>query len=200
MDGLYAPRRTVLDPILADAAVAAGAEIRFDTIVVDVVRDPSGRVSGVSYRDRDGQVRTAEADLVIGADGIGSTVARRVGAPTSHSGRASTAALYAYLPSPGVTGYEWIYSLTASSGAIPTNDGMICLTLSVATSRFDAEVRQDPHGSPLEILGELDPRTSTPPGSARMGSDPSVDGRASCARHRVTAGRSSGMLDSSAIH
>src|SRR5215471_6268556 len=29
VDALYAPRRTVLDPVLADAAAAAGADVRF---------------------------------------------------------------------------------------------------------------------------------------------------------------------------
>ena len=44
VDALYAPRRTVLDPILVDAAVAAGAEIRYGITVTDVSRDDRGRV------------------------------------------------------------------------------------------------------------------------------------------------------------
>ena len=42
VDALYAPRRTVLDPILVDAAVAAGAEVRFGITVTDVSRDAAG--------------------------------------------------------------------------------------------------------------------------------------------------------------
>src|SRR6188472_157530 len=37
MEGLYAPRRTVLDRILVDAARKAGAEITFETQLVDLV-------------------------------------------------------------------------------------------------------------------------------------------------------------------
>jgi 2-polyprenyl-6-methoxyphenol hydroxylase-like FAD-dependent oxidoreductase len=38
MEGLYAPRRTVLDRVLVDAARQAGAEITFETQLVDLVR------------------------------------------------------------------------------------------------------------------------------------------------------------------
>ena len=38
-DALYAPRRTVLDPILVDAARAAGADVRFGVTINAVRRD-----------------------------------------------------------------------------------------------------------------------------------------------------------------
>src|SRR5690349_22757542 len=50
VDALYAPRRTVLDPILVDAAAAAGADVRFGTAVADVDRDRRGAVTGVVGR------------------------------------------------------------------------------------------------------------------------------------------------------
>src|SRR6187549_3687549 len=43
VDALYAPRRTVLDPILVDAARAAGATFRYGVTVTDVHRDHNGR-------------------------------------------------------------------------------------------------------------------------------------------------------------
>ena len=43
VDALYAPRRTVLDPILVDAARDAGADIRYGITVTDVRRDPRHR-------------------------------------------------------------------------------------------------------------------------------------------------------------
>ena len=52
VDALYAPRRTVLDAILADAAERAGADVRFGTTVTDLVRADDGRVVGVSGHDR----------------------------------------------------------------------------------------------------------------------------------------------------
>src|SRR5262245_29958621 len=44
VDALYAPRRTVLDPLLADAAEAAGARIAYRVRLKGLVRDVSGRI------------------------------------------------------------------------------------------------------------------------------------------------------------
>ena len=46
VDALYAPRRTVLDPMLVDAAAAAGADIRFGVTVAGLERGDDGRVTG----------------------------------------------------------------------------------------------------------------------------------------------------------
>ncbi len=67
-------RRMLLDPILADAAAAAGAELHMGSRVTGLVRD-RGRVAGVRI-GRDGSERTLRARLVVGADGRNSTVAR----------------------------------------------------------------------------------------------------------------------------
>src|SRR5215475_7546028 len=61
VDALYAPRRTVLDRMLVDAAAAAGARVRYGVSVTDLLRDESGRVVGVSGRDRDGAAVTVHA-------------------------------------------------------------------------------------------------------------------------------------------
>src|SRR6266496_5721095 len=47
VDALYAPRRTVLDPILIDAADRAGVEVRFGVAVTDVERTSRGAVTGI---------------------------------------------------------------------------------------------------------------------------------------------------------
>ena len=47
VDGLYNPRRTVLDPILVDAARDAGAEVLHGVSMRRLVRDGNGRVAGV---------------------------------------------------------------------------------------------------------------------------------------------------------
>lgn len=74
-------RREVLDAILLRAARNAGAEVRESTHVVDVLRDESGRARGV--RTVDGEEISAR--LVVGADGLRSVVARRLG--LAHSSR-----------------------------------------------------------------------------------------------------------------
>jgi flavin-dependent dehydrogenase len=68
-------RREVLDEILLGAARRAGAEVRELTHVIDVVRDGGGRVRGVRTVDN----AEITADLVVGADGLRSVVARRLG-------------------------------------------------------------------------------------------------------------------------
>jgi menaquinone-9 beta-reductase len=74
-----AVRRTVLDPILLDRAREAGAEVREGVRVVDLVYDHGGRVSGVRVLDATGTSEIMYASLVVGADGLRSLVARRLG-------------------------------------------------------------------------------------------------------------------------
>ena len=76
--GVASIRRFVLDPILAHAAAAAGADVRMGTKVVGLVGE-DGRVTGV--RVAAGRTEsTLRAPLVVGADGRGSAVARFAGA------------------------------------------------------------------------------------------------------------------------
>ena len=71
-------RRFVLDPILRDAAADAGAEVLMSTNVTGLRRDGS-RVAGVTAVCQ-GQERTLDAKLVVGADGRNSTVGELAGA------------------------------------------------------------------------------------------------------------------------
>ena len=72
-------RRTALDPILLDRARAAGAIVREGARVADVERDGTGRVVGVRILGASGASETLRARLVVGADGLRSLVARRLG-------------------------------------------------------------------------------------------------------------------------
>jgi menaquinone-9 beta-reductase len=72
-------RRTLLDPILLECARRAGAEVRERARVADVVRDQAGRVTGVRVLDERGVQRELRARLIIGADGLRSVVASRLG-------------------------------------------------------------------------------------------------------------------------
>jgi geranylgeranyl reductase family protein len=71
-------RRTRLDPILLDCARHAGAEVREQVRVTDVMRDARGRALGVRVLRGDGATEDIRAKLVVGADGLRSVVGRRL--------------------------------------------------------------------------------------------------------------------------
>ncbi len=149
--GLMAPRRTVLDRMLVDAARAAGATIMHDTPVHDLMFDAHRRVRGVTLRDAGGQTREISADIVVGADGLGSFIARKVEARTLVQGRCSVAHVFGYAPAPAFSGYHWYFGRNLSGGVIPTNDGLACIVASVPTERFDAEFRFDLSAAQLAL-------------------------------------------------
>lgn len=74
--GLAIPRAE-LDAVLAGAAVAAGAELREGVRAYGLLRD-DGQVRGVRARDDGGREVELAGRVVVGADGLRSTVARRL--------------------------------------------------------------------------------------------------------------------------
>ena len=72
-------RRLTLDAILVDRARAAGVRVLEETRVSDLVVDFLGRVTGVRMLDSKGRERLEECRIVVGADGLRSIVARRLG-------------------------------------------------------------------------------------------------------------------------
>ena len=76
--------RERLDALLLDAALAAGATLvraRVEDVLVE-----AGRVSGVVVRDERGALAELRARFVVGADGSGSVVARKLGLVRAPSG------------------------------------------------------------------------------------------------------------------
>jgi flavin-dependent dehydrogenase len=151
VDSLYAPRRTVLDPMLAAAAREAGADVRFETPVTGVLRDELGRVVGVTYRSADGREVEARASITIGADGARSMVAREVGAPLTRVGANASAVVYAYFDAPELDGFRWFFRDGAGAGVIPTNGGAL-VYVAVPPTRFEADVRSDVEVGFWEVL------------------------------------------------
>jgi len=136
VDALYAPRRTVLDTVLVDAARRSGASVEFSAPVVELLRDRGGRTSGVVVQDRRGRsTRVERTDLVVGADGRDSVVAAEVRAPIEVSGRHAGAYFYGYWADLPTDGYEWFYSPGVTAGLIPTNGGLTCLFVGADRSR-----------------------------------------------------------------
>lgn len=141
IDALYAPRRTVLDGVLAGAAREAGATVVHGVSLVALPRDARGRVTSAVLHDAAGVERVVEAGLVVGADGVRSTVARLTGAPVVRSGKSATAVVYGYFATACAAGYRWYFRPGVSAGVIPTNDGLACVFVAVPSERFRAEAR-----------------------------------------------------------
>ena len=136
VDALYAPRRHVIDRILADAAAAAGAELRHGVRVTGLLRDRTGRVAGVRLLDEAGRDASVTASYVVGADGIRSVVADAAGAPVVRRGRYASAVRYAYVEGLDAPGYEMAYGDGAAAGLIPTNDGLHCVFVATTPERM----------------------------------------------------------------
>ncbi len=125
----YCPRRTVLDKLLVDAASEAGAEVREEFTVQDVVTE-NGRVVGLRGHSKGGDSVTERAQVVIGADGRNSLVARAVGPEQYNEKPQILSGYYSYwsgLPMDGR--FEVYIRLDRGWGAAPTHDD---LTLVVA--------------------------------------------------------------------
>jgi flavin-dependent dehydrogenase len=119
----YAPRRTLLDKILVDAAAAAGAEVREGFTVEDVLVD-DGRVTGIRGHDRDGASVVERARVVVGADGRNSVVARAVRPQRYEEHPPLTVGYYSYWSNLPTDTFE-AYSRPGRGWAVcPTNDDL----------------------------------------------------------------------------
>lgn len=167
---LFAPRRHVLDRVLVDAAVEAGAEVRHGVTVTDVLTDAGGRVAGVRGVDAANASFTAYARSTIGADGIRSTVASAVGAPVERLSASGGAVLYRYFDGFPTEGYEWAYGSATAAGLIPTNDEQTCVFVGTTPERLRLARRKGSEVAFTELFAQAAPRlrsrmaTATPAG------------------------------------
>jgi menaquinone-9 beta-reductase len=168
VDALYAPRRTVLDPLLVRAAVAAGAQVVHGVAAVDLVRGASGRVEGAVLADADGRATHVGAAIVVGADGVRSRVARLVGAPIERTGRNATAVVYGHVAGLALDGYHWFYGPGVSAGAIPTNDGRTCVFVALPPARFREELSGGIEPLYRRVLAEAAPEVAPAVSRARL--------------------------------
>jgi flavin-dependent dehydrogenase len=146
----YAPRRRVLDQILVEAAVAAGAELREHFSVKELVTDGE-RVVGIRGHAVGGAMVTEKARIVIGADGLRSLVARTVQAATYNVRLTLTCAYYTYWSEVPIQGAELYPRPERAIIAAPTNDGQTFTIVYWPNAAFH-EVRSDIEGSFLNAL------------------------------------------------
>jgi flavin-dependent dehydrogenase len=147
---IYAPRRTILDKILIDAAVEAGAELREGFFVEEILRD-GDRVTGIQGRHPGGRSMKEQARIVIGADGMRSLVARSMQAPIYQAKPALTCAYYGYWSGVPLAGAEVYMRPNRMFIAFPTNEKLACICVVWPHSEFHA-FRADIAGNFLQTL------------------------------------------------
>jgi 2-polyprenyl-6-methoxyphenol hydroxylase-like FAD-dependent oxidoreductase len=118
----YCPRRTVLDKLLVDAAAEAGAEVREQFTVEDVVVE-DGRIVGVRGHGKGGESVTERARVVVGADGRYSKVAQTVAAEAYNERPQVLSGYYSYFSGLPMNGRFEVYVRDMRGfAAAPTND------------------------------------------------------------------------------
>src|SRR5207249_4862247 len=149
----YAPRRTLLDKLLVDAAVAAGAELWDGFAVRDLIWN-GDRVTGVRGQTKRGVNVTEDARIVIGADGRHSTVARSVRAPAYHAVPPLGCAYYTYWSGIELDGFEGYFPDRRLIILFPTNDGLVCSFIEWPSTEFYT-VRRDVAGNVTTMMALL---------------------------------------------
>ena len=134
--GGYAPRRTVLDSTLLQAAIEAGAEVREQCTVTDLLFD-GDQVVGIEGRTGDGARFTEQSTIVIGADGRNSFVARTVGAPKYHETPSLAFQYYSYWSGVSRGVLEAYRRGRQGFFVFPTNDGLACVITAGPIETFD---------------------------------------------------------------
>jgi len=130
-------RRITLDEILVNAAADAGAEVRLQTAVAELVMD-GGRVAGVTT-----PAGELQAPLVVGADGTRSAVAKMVGAQEYHSTPNGRVFMWAYYEADPTDGEMWIGKIGDHTFlGMPTDGGLTLIAVCPSIERRD-EVRAD---------------------------------------------------------
>jgi flavin-dependent dehydrogenase len=146
----YCPRRTVLDKLLVDGASEAGAEVREEFTVSDIVID-DGRVVGIVGHDKGGQSVTEAAKVVIGADGRYSAVAKAVGADRYNEKPPILQAYYTYWSGLEVDDFHTYIRPERGWASAPTHDGLTLVVTGWPVAEADAN-KKDVEGNVLKAF------------------------------------------------
>jgi flavin-dependent dehydrogenase len=134
VDLLLAPRRFVLDTLVAEAAVRAGARLLTGVAVTATIVDDHGRVNGVRGHDATGACVTLRGRLVVGADGLSSVVARAVGASLQEDRGFGGVTRYAYFDGVSWPAIEYFAEPDCFAGIFPTHGGEACVWVCAPTA------------------------------------------------------------------
>jgi len=148
---LFAPRRTILDRLLVDAARKVGAEVRHGIALSELEYASTGRIVGVTLKDASGSRATIATDIVIGADGRQSTIAQLVNAKTYVEGCNASGVVFGYFDQLPPDGSHWYFAKNVAAGVIPTNRGH-CVFAAVPGPQFFSTYRGDVRRGFLEVL------------------------------------------------
>jgi 2-polyprenyl-6-methoxyphenol hydroxylase-like FAD-dependent oxidoreductase len=153
----YGPRRIVLDALLVEAAVAAGAELREAFTVEEILVD-DGRVTGIRGRAKGGSTVTERARVVVGADGKHSQVAKAAQPERYNEVRSLAPLYYAYWSGLPVDAFETYIRAEDGRGwaALPTHGDLTCVVQGWPQSQFAAN-RRDLEGTYMKSF-ELAPK------------------------------------------
>ncbi|MFN8558862.1 MAG: NAD(P)/FAD-dependent oxidoreductase [Dehalococcoidia bacterium] len=137
--GGYCIRRVTLDAMLVQAARTAGAEVREGARVTDLLWY-EGQAGGVRWTDAGGRERAEPAQVVIGADGRYSSVARWVRAPSTATNAAAAPVYYAYFS--GMAGprdtVEVLHGARRTMLVFPTDGELTCVAVTLPQTEAGA--------------------------------------------------------------
>jgi flavin-dependent dehydrogenase len=150
----YGPRRTILDKLLVDAAAEAGAELREDFTVEELLFE-EGRVTGVRGHAQGGTSITERARIVIGADGRHSLVAKAVQPEQYNEKPPLESGYYTYWSNLPAEGFEVYVRPQRGWGVVPTHDDLTLVVVGWPYAEFENN-KQDIEGTYLRAL-ELAP-------------------------------------------
>jgi flavin-dependent dehydrogenase len=146
------PRRVVLDKLLLDAAIAAGAEFRPKFSVRELVWE-DGTVVGVRG-GANGTDHEERAKIVIGADGLHSRVARETKPEEYNTIPSLTFAYYTYWSGIEMEGINFYFFEDLGILAFPTHWGQTCLGVGGPRETFH-EFRKDVAGNYMKLIDRV---------------------------------------------
>ena len=156
VDGIAAaraPRRTVLDKLLVDAAAAAGVEVREGFSVEDIFVEDS-TVVGIRGHGDGGATVEERARVVIGADGHNSRVARAVKAEQYNELPVLENAFYTFWRDLPVDVFTTMLRGDRGVVAIPTNEELTLVLVGCPVDQA-ADFKRDVEGSYLDAVARV---------------------------------------------